>query len=149
MSKNLFRQRNLFRRDSSRQRPLLSLPQVLVMVAILAALFVALDLNQRARKGETVGVGAEALQEQIAVETTRRVELEATLSYVESDDYVADYARDEGGYLLPQEKRVVPLVIEAPAEPTPIPAPTPDPAANVQPWQAWWQLLTDMPQPTQ
>ena len=33
-------------------------------------------------------------------------------------------------------------------EPTALPAPTPDPALEAQPWQAWWRLLTDAPQPT-
>ena len=27
-------------------------------------------------------------------------------------------------------------------------ADTPDPALEAQPWQAWWRLLTDAPQPT-
>lgn len=131
-----------------RQRPLLSLPQILVLLAVIAALFIALDLNRRAQAGRMVGVGEEALQEEINVEITRQVELQATLEYVQSEDYIAAYARDEGGQLLPGEKRIVPLVIEATPEATPAPAPTPDPAESAQPWQAWWQLLTDAPQPT-
>lgn len=133
---------------SSRQRPLLTLPQILILLTVIAALFIALDLNRRAQAGRLVGVGEEALQEEVNYESTRQVELQATLTYVESDDYVAAYARDEGGYVLPGEKRVVPLLIEATPAPTPAPTATPDPAVNARPWQAWWQLLTDVPQPS-
>ena len=131
-----------------RQRPLLTIPQILVLLAVVAALFIALDLNRRAQAGQLVGVGEEALQTEVDAESTRQVELQATLTFVQSDDFVSAYARDEAGQLLPGEKRVVPLVIEAPPEPTAVPEPTPDPAARAQPWQAWWRLLTDAPQPT-
>jgi hypothetical protein len=132
-----------------RQRPLLTLPQILVLLAVIAALFIALDLNQRAQAGQLVGVGEEALQAEVEAESTRQVELQATLTFVQSDDFVSAYARDEAGQLLPGEKRIVPLLIEAPPEPTAVPEPTPDPAQNARPWQAWWRLLTDAPQPMQ
>jgi cell division protein FtsB len=130
-----------------RQRPVLTVPQIAVLLVVLAGLVIALDLNRRAQAGRLVGVGEESLQSEVSVESTRQAELQATLAYVQSDDYVASYARQEGGYLLPGEKRIVPLLLEAtPLPPTP-PAPTPDPAVNARPWQAWWQLLTDAPQP--
>ena len=131
-----------------RQRPLLTLPQILVLLTVVAALFIALDLNRRAQAGQLVGVGEDSLQEQVQLETTRQVELQATYVYVQSEDYISTYARDEGGQLLPGEKRVVPLIIAATPAPTPIPAPTQDPAINAQPWQAWWRFLTDAPQPS-
>lgn len=131
-----------------RQRPLLTLPQIFILIAIVVALFVALNLNRRAEAGRLVGAGESSLQAEVELETTRQVELQATLEYVQSDDFVAAYARDEGGYLLPGEKRIVPLTIDATPLPTPAPPPTPDPIAKARPWQAWWRLLTDAPQPT-
>jgi hypothetical protein len=130
------------------QRPLLTVPQILVLLAVVAALFIALDLNRRAQAGRLVGVGEEALQNEVILETTRQVELQATLDFVQSDGYVAAYARDEGGYILPGEKRVVPLLLEGTPEPTPAVMATPDPAVSARPWQAWWQLLSDAPQPS-
>ncbi len=126
---------------------MLTLPQIIVLLLVGASLFVAVDLNRRARAGQLVGVGEGELQMEVDAESTRQVELQVTLEYVQSDDYVAAYARDEGGYLLPGEKRVVPLVIEATPQPTAVPTATPDPAQNARPWQAWWHLLTDAPQP--
>lgn len=125
------------------QRPLLTVPQMLVLLAVIAALFIALDLNRRAQAGQLVGVGEEALLNEVVIETTRQVELQATLTYVKSDDYVEAYARDEGGLIRPGERRVVPLVIEVTASPIPDAIATPDPAADARAWQAWWQLLTD------
>ncbi len=135
-------------KDLWRQRPLLTLPQIIIFLLVGAALFIAVDLNRRAQAGLLVGAGQGDLQLEVDAESTRLVELQVTLEYVQSDDYVAAYARDEGGYLLPGEKRVVPLVIEATPQATAVPSATPDPIQNAQPWQAWWQLLTDAPQPS-
>ena len=131
-----------------KRRPLLNVPQVVLLLVILAAMVVALDLNRQAQVSRAVGSSGETLQTQIDLELTRQVELQATLEYVTSEDYVAQYARDEGGQLLPGERRIVPLLLAVTPAPTPLPPPTPDPALNARPWQAWWSLLTDAPQPT-
>jgi hypothetical protein len=124
------------------------MPQVVFFLVIAGAIIIAVDLNNRAQAGRLVGQGEEALQLQIDREATRQVQLQATLDYVNSDDYVAAYARNEGGMILPGERRIVPLLQEATPEPTPLPPATPDPALMARPWQAWWRLLTDAPQPT-
>ena len=136
------------KRTVFRERPVLSAAQLLALAAVLFALIIALDLNRKERAGEAAGAGEEALRAEISIEQTRQVQLQETRAYVESDDYVADYARNEAGYILPGEARVVPLVVEATPAPTPLPLPTADPATVAQPWQAWWQLLTDVSQPT-
>lgn len=140
--------KRLFDSPVFRSRPLFSLPQVIFFLVIAGAIIIAIDLNNRAQAGRLVGSGEEALQAQIDREATRQVELQATLEYVSSDDYVAAYARNEGGMILPGERRIVPMLQEATPEPTPAPPPTPDPALDARPWQAWWRLLTDAPQPT-
>ncbi|MGH2538329.1 MAG: hypothetical protein ACRDHL_13115 [Candidatus Promineifilaceae bacterium] len=126
---------------------MLTLTQLIILLAVVAGLVVALDLNRRAQAGRLVGVGQEALEAEIAAEQTRQVALQATREYVESEEYVASYARQEGGLLLPGERRVVPLIARPTAGPTPAPPPTPDPAASARPWHVWWQLLTDAPMP--
>lgn len=129
------------------QRPLLTLPQILVLLAVIAGLFIAIDLNRRAEAGRLVGVGEDELQAEINRESTRQTGLQATATYVMSDGYIEAYARGEGGYLQPGEVRLVPLFVEGTPQPTQVPPPTPDPAAQARPWQAWWRLLTDAPQP--
>ena len=130
------------------QRPLLTLPQFLVLLAVIAGLFIALDLNRRAEAGRMVGVGEEELQAEYDAESTRQIELRVTATYVHSSAYVEAYARDEGDYLRPGEKRIVPLVTEGTPVPSPQPTATPDPAVGASPWQAWWRLLTDAPLPS-
>jgi hypothetical protein len=109
---------------------------------------IVLDLNRRARDGRLVGAGADVLQAELDAEVTRQVELEATLEFVLSDEYVAIYAREEGGMLLPGEKRIVPLMAEATPVPAPMAQSTPDPALYARPWQVWWSLLSDAPLPS-
>jgi cell division protein FtsB len=137
----------MMRRRLFRERPLLTLPQILILLGVIGALFIGLDLTRRAQAGRLVGVGEEALREEIGLEATRQIELQATLEYVQSDEYVAAYARNEGGLILPGEKRIVPLVAEATPGPPPAATATPDPAVNARPWQAWWQLLSDQNYP--
>jgi cell division protein FtsB len=130
------------------RRSIHSVAQVVTLLVVVASLFIVLDLNRRARDGRLVGAGAEELQAEFDEEVTRQVELKATLEFVRSDDYVAIYAREEGGMLLPGEKRIVPLRMEATPEPLLAAQPTPDPALYARPWQVWWSLLTDAPLPT-
>lgn len=140
--------RKLFESKVFRSRPLFNLPQVVIFLVIVGAIIITVDLNNRAQSGRLVGSGEEVLQLQIEREGTRQVELLVTLEYVTSDDYVASYARNEGGMILPGERRIVPILQAATPEPTPIPPATPDPALQARPWQAWWRLLTDSPQPS-
>ena len=139
--------KKLFESKVFRSRPLLNVPQVVFLLVIAGAIIIAIDLNRRAQAGRLVGSGEEALQLQVEGEATRQVQLQATLEYVPSAAYVAAYARTEGGMIMPGERRVVPLLQEATPEPTALPPPTPDPALQARPWQAWWRLLTDAPQP--
>lgn len=140
--------KRLFDSPVFRSRPIFSVAQVVLVLVIAGAIIIAIDINSRAQAGRLVGRGEEALQSQINREATRQVELVVTLEYVTSDEYVAAFARNEGGMILPGERRFVPMLQEATPEATPMPPPTPDPLVEARPWQAWWRLLTDAPQPT-
>lgn len=132
----------------SRQRPLLSLPQILVLAGIVFAVYVGLDLNRRAQAGAMIEKNEGIMEARVVLETTRQVELIMTRDYVDSEAYVAAYARNEAGQLLPGEKRIVPLLLNATPISTPVPTATPDPAYDARPWQAWWRLLSDSPLPS-
>jgi hypothetical protein len=138
----------LVERLRARQRPLLSLPQVLILASIIIGVYVGFDLNRRAHAGALIDMQEEVLMEKVDLEATRYVELIMTREYVNSDAYVEDYARDEAGQSQPGEIRVVPLMIKATPIATPVPTATPDPAYDARPWQAWWRLLSDAPLPS-
>jgi len=129
------------------RRRLITIPQLLIFIVVVAALAITIDVNRRSQIGRSMEEDENFLRDQIVLETTRQVALEATLVYTQSDEFVSEYARNEGGYVLPGERRVVPLVIEVTPQPTPPPPVPPDPALGARPWQAWWQLLTDRPMP--
>lgn len=129
------------------RRRLLTIPQLIIFMVVVAALAITIDVNRRSQIGRSMEEDESFLREQIVIETTRQVALQATLAYTQSDDFVSEYARNEGGYVLPGERRVVPLVIEVTPQPTQPPPVPPDPALAARPWQAWWQLLTDRPMP--
>ncbi len=137
------------KRIRARQRPLLSLPQVLVLAGIVFAIYVGFDLNRRAQAGAEIEQTEQIMEERVKLETTRQVELIMTRDYVESDAYVNSYALNEAGKIRPGQVRVVPLLINATAVATPVPTATPDPAYDARPWQAWWRLLSDAPLPSQ
>jgi len=71
--------------------------------------------------------------------------------YVQSDSYVADWARDEGKMLQPGEHLVIPVGsenggVEATAEPVPqasVQTTPPEPPS----WQLWWSLFFDSAPP--
>jgi cell division protein FtsB len=130
------------------RRPLLTLTQIIVLSLVVISLVIVLDLTRRERVGKLAGVGEETLRTELAGQSTRQIELKATLTYVNSDEYVSIYAREEGGFVLPDEQRIVPIPVEAPPVPTPVAEPTRDPAESARPWQAWWQLVTDAPFPS-
>jgi hypothetical protein len=131
------------------RKPLLSLTQFIALLVIVFGLFVALDLNRRAQAGRLVGRDEETLRAELDTEIARQLELEATRDYVQSAVYIDDYVRSEGGYLLPGEKRIVPLPVVDATQSSLSAEPAPDPAQYARPWQAWWQLLTDIPMPTE
>jgi len=131
-----------------RQRPLLSLPQILILAGIVFGVFIGFDLNRRAQAGALMEVNEEVMVEKVSIEKTRQVELVMTREYVKSEAYVEDYARNEASQLKPGEKRIVPLFVDITPIATPVPTSTPDPAYNARPWQAWWRLLSDAPMPT-
>lgn len=121
--------------------------QTLSIIGALGALFFVIRLNQNGADYRLMAANEATFQAAVDAEATRQVQLHATRTYVESDTYVEDYIRDEAGMVLPGERRVVIRVVEATPAPTPFPSPTPDIAELAHPWQMWWRLLTDAPQP--
>lgn len=78
---------------------------------------------------------AERLRQAIATEQIQATRLAEQARYVQSEEFVARWARLEAGMIRPHEtpyrlERILP-------SPTPYLTPTPTP----QPWQAWWMQI--------
>ncbi len=129
------------------RHPFLSWLQILIIFGMVIALALAVGPNSRPQAGRPRAAQEERLAALVETEAVRGQQLRITLTYVNSDDYVADYARNEGGMILPGEKRVVPLPHPLPLTPTPMPTPIPALSVPTSPWQAWWILFFDSPPP--
>lgn len=113
---------------------------ILALIGVLIANFVGqvmqsarLDTAQAAAAAEVAGLRAE------------NTELEAAVSYAESDVNVERIAREQLGYarpgetvLLPQMPTAAPAAEPATAAPAEPPAPTPAPEPN---WRLWWRAF--------
>lgn len=127
--------------------PFLTFPQLIITAGVIVILVMAISVNAQTRVNEAQSRQQDRLRNVLAAETQRNQGLQATLTYVKSDEYVSDYARNEGGMLLPGEVRVVPIPHPQPLEPTPMPTRPPTLQAPREPWQAWWMLFLDSPPP--
>ena len=134
-------------RQSFREQPLLSFPQIIIFLLVIGILYFTIVVNRRNQSGELMLGERQIVEAQVALEGTRQVELAATLAYQEGNESVEDYARNEGGLLLNGEIRVKPEFVEATVVPTPLPVATRDPILDAQSWQAWWKMLSDAPRP--
>ncbi|MCO5185752.1 MAG: hypothetical protein M9928_03155 [Anaerolineae bacterium] len=138
-------------RNSSSARKLpLTLPQIFLIIIALVILFVIIGLNRYSGTHEAVVASRATFQAEVDVAGTRQVELQATLTYVESQMYVERYFREEEGMVLQGERRLAPNVVVV--TPTPSVANSAESAAPVPvgpayPWQMWWRLVTDAPFP--
>ena len=134
-------------KNKEKRRPLLTVPQFLIVIAVLVALWIALVFNSRALTGREMGANEAALASRLAEEKELNQQLIITLTYVHSDQAPADYARDEAGMILPGEKRVVPMPFPPPPTPTPIPTPFSQALVPSTPFKAWWMLFFDSSPP--
>jgi len=87
------------------------------------------------------------LEQAVATQRARQGYLTATLTYVQTDDYVEQWAREEAKMAKPGEVLIIPVVSSEGAEPTATPAARRQDAAPSIPgdapwWKVWWQALT-------
>ncbi len=118
---------------------------ILLVVVIVGgigwAFFQQLALAEELR-GET-----RQLEQALATQHARQDYLTATLTYVQTDEYVEEWAREQARMVKPGEVLVIPLVEGEGAEPALTPTAQPEapfpPVTDDRPfWVVWWQTLT-------
>lgn len=130
------------------QRKPTILIQLLLAVALCIAGFMAIGLSHNNTNLQKALLVKQTVQAEYDHEQAISAELQATRNYIETDQYLEQYNREEANKQLQGERRVVVVAIEATPMPTLEPTPVADPAESVLPWQMWWELLWDAPQPT-
>ena len=105
------------------------------------ALFTAVDFGRRMAAIYRLQREKARLEQKIAQEEARREELEAYKGYVQSDEFVEQWARTEGKMVKPGETPVVPVPVRTPTLSEKHP-PGESQAMKGEPhWREWWELF--------
>lgn len=121
--------------------------QLLLVVALCIAVLMAFGLSRNSANYQHSLLIKQTVQAEYEHEQSIASQLEATRSYIETNQYLEQYNRGEANKQVQGERRIIVVPIEATPMPSPEPTPTADPAESVLPWQMWWELLWDAPQP--
>jgi hypothetical protein len=117
---------------------------VLLLVVIVGGLGGA--FAQQLRLSQELGEEVKQLEEAVAAMEARSAHLTATLEYVQTDEYVEEWAREDAKMAKPGEVVMIPLVGGGGSEPSATPA------AGLQEesmavsegrpfWVVWWEAV--------
>lgn len=124
--------------------------QFLVIILITIALAVVLDFGRRATVSAGLQSEARRLERQVATLEAEHRALQIQQEWVQTDDYVEEWARTEGVMVLQGETPVVPVPARqaAPVEeasPTPsaesVAVPSERPEETSSHWPEWWAFF--------
>lgn len=98
-----------------------------------------MDLNTRLQELSRVSAQRDLVKTQVAAQVATQQYLKTRIAYVDSDEYVEEWARQEAHMARPGDHVIVPLPPEN-VQPTTMPpvSPTIEPA---KPWEVWWALF--------
>src|SRR5258706_6482412 len=122
----------------------------IVFGSILAiSLLLAINFSGRIAAGRQIDTKRDTLDHSISTLQAQATALQSELNFVNSDAFIAQWARKEGRMVKPNEVLIVPV----PGPMTPEPSPTPfiptslEPHQDTKNWKLWWQLFFDAPPP--
>jgi cell division protein FtsB len=139
------------KRQERKRTSQLSGLQIMFAAILAIGLILGLNFTRLFSAGQPLQQTYAQLANEIKQLEKDQADLTRERDYVQSDDYVESWARDEGKMLQPGEHLVVPVGSQSSAEATPEPVEQavvqttpPEPPK----WQLWWALFfdTDPPQ---
>ncbi len=134
----------------STPRKQLSSMQIVFGSILAISLLLAINFSGRIAAGRRIESERLVLDSEIATLEARATALHTELNFVNSNNYVEEWARKEGMMVKGSEILVVPVPGQSTPQPTPTPLPAIARAAQpppIQNWQLWWQLFSDSPPP--
>ena len=138
------------KRQGRKRTSQLSGLQIMFAAILAIGLILGLNFTRLFSAGQPLQQTYNQLSTEIAQLENDQSGLIQERDYVQSDSYVADWARDEGKMLQPGEYLVIPVGSENGAEATaePIPqAPVQTTPPEPPSWQLWWSLFFDSAPP--
>lgn len=139
------------KRQERKRTSQLSGLQIMFAAILAIGLILGLNFTRLFSAGQPLQQTYNQLTSEITQLEKDQADLTRERDYVQSDDYVESWARDEGKMVLPGEHLVIPVGSQSASEVTPEPVQQaavqttpPDPPK----WQLWWALFfdTDLPQ---
>ena len=129
--------------------PLISGTQFAAIVVLTIALFLIVDFGRRTTAGYYVSQTEKRLDAEIKALLAQQESLEKHLDYVQTDEYVERWAREQAHMVRPGDRRLI--VVTPPASATqskealPVPRPSSSTVASAQVpnWHHWWRLFWD------
>lgn len=125
-----------------RHGPKAPVAQFIAIIALTISIFLIVDLGRRAAANYRVQREAERLSQEVEKARQRQAELLARRSYVASDLYVEEVARNELKWARPGETVIV--IMPTPEAVTPLNPSNQESRVSVgvqTPAQAWWLLF--------
>jgi hypothetical protein len=133
--------------------PLFSGTQFAAIVVLTIALFLVIDFGRRTTAGYYVSQTEQRLDAEIEALLEQQEALQERLEYVQTDEFVERWAREQAHMVRPGDRRLIVVTPPAsapgedpqPAEPLPSDSVT-TPAAALEPvpnWHHWWRLFWD------
>ncbi len=134
------------KRQERKRTSQLSGLQIMFAAILAIGLILGLNFTRLFSAGQPLQQTYNQLTTDITQLEKDQADLTRERDYVQSDDYVETWARDEGKMLLPGEHLVIPVGSQSAAEATPeavqqavVQTTPPDPPK----WQLWWALFFD------
>ncbi|MBI1280302.1 MAG: hypothetical protein GC179_19405 [Anaerolineaceae bacterium] len=138
------------KRQERKRTSQLSGLQIMFAAILAIGLILGLNFTRLFSAGQPLQQTYNQLTTDIAQLEKDQADLTRERDYVQSDDYVESWARDEGKMLLPGEHLVIPVGSQRAAEATPevvqqavVQTTPPEPPK----WQLWWALFFDSAPP--
>ncbi len=117
--------------------------QFVAIVVITVCLFLVIDFGRRTASNYQIKAEESRLEAELADSQRQRADLQARLTYVQSDAYVEEIARTQLKWA--REGETVVVVMATPQAEPQAPADGQPAAINGvipgSPWQAWWLLF--------
>lgn len=138
------------KRQERKRTSQLSGLQIMFAAILAIGLILGLNFTRLFSAGQPLQQTYNQLTTDIAQLEKDQADLIHERDYVQSDDYVESWARDEGKMLLPGEHLVIPVGSQSAAEATPEAvqqAPVQTTPPEPPKWQLWWTLFFDTEPP--
>jgi cell division protein FtsB len=125
--------------------------QVMFAVILAVGLLLAINFSSRIADGQELLNAYDNVSTEIQELKLEYATLSAQSTYVQSDQYVEEWARNRGKMIRSGQRLIIPVPVGAPPTATPasvsIDDSFEDGLPNPEPWELWWSLFFDTAPP--